>query len=511
MPENNFSKERILKNSAFLYLRMLFTMWFNLWATRLVLANLGVEDMGVYGVVGSIVGLFSVLTGGVTSAVQRFITFELGRKDGDTSKVFCTSLNVIFLLSLFILVVLEIAGVWFLNSGVRIPERSRDAAFWVFQLSVATSIIAMIAIPYNALIIAHEKMDAFAFISILQVLMNWGAAYCLSSIAKDERLVVYAILLTVVSVIIRVIYQVYCVVKFPEGRYHFILDRKLLREIGKYTGISTTSNILQTLSGQGVIFIINWTFGVGINAVYQIAGQLKNSVLSFSLNIFKAISPQITKTYADGEHERHEKLVYSGSKIELYMILLILIPFIFRAPYIMHLWLGNVPQYTTFFCMCTIFQSLLYACIEPIRTAVYATNRISRFMIIPEVFYLVAVLLVSFLVAKLTGDPRAMIFTVVAIDIITGGIRIYYAREVSFVRFRPLAVKVLLPVCKVAIPAAIVCYGLSVVTKETLLGLVLLLLINTTVMFFLVYFVGIDRQERNVINVIIKKIVPKAL
>ena len=209
----NFSKERILKNSLLLYVRMLFTMWLNLYATRLTLANLGIEDMGVYGVIGSIVSLFTVFTGGITSAVQRFITFELGLENGQPNKVFCSSLNVIFMLSGIMLVLLEVGGLWMLEYKVNIPEASRDASFWVFQLSVLTCIVNTISIPYNALIIAHEKMDAFAIISIAQVVLNFLAAYCLSLFA-DYRLLIYAILLASVSVFIRLLYQIYVHRKF---------------------------------------------------------------------------------------------------------------------------------------------------------------------------------------------------------------------------------------------------------------------------------------------------------
>ena len=174
---DNFNKNRILKNSLLLYVRMLFTMWINLYATRLVLQNLGVEDMGVYGVVGSIVSIFSVFTGGITSAVQRFITFEAGLKEGNVNKVFCTSLNVIFILAGILLVALESAGLWFFYNKINIPEASQEAAFWVFQFSILTCLINLVSIPYNALIIAREKMNAFAGISIIQVILCVSLPY----------------------------------------------------------------------------------------------------------------------------------------------------------------------------------------------------------------------------------------------------------------------------------------------------------------------------------------------
>lgn len=490
---NNYNKNRIIKNSLLLYIRMLFTMWLNLWITRLVLANLGVEDMGVYGVVGSIVGLVSVFTGGVTNAVQRFITFEAGKPDGKPNLVFCSSLNIIFLLSAIVFILLEGVGVYMLYYSVNIPSHSMNAAFWVLQLSILTCIVNLISIPYNALIIAHEKMDAFAAISILQVVLTFGAVYTLTWF--DNRLLVYGIMMAAVSVVIRVIYQVYCHYKFDEARYHLIIDKEQLKQLGKFTGVSTVSGALQVVSSQGIVFVINWTFGVAINAVYSISLQLKNSILSFALNLFKAISPQITKTYANGEIETHKKLVYSGSKLEVFLIYFIMIPFLFRTDYIMHLWLGNVPPYAVEFAQSTIFLSLTYAMFEPIRTSVLATNRITKFLIIPESFYLL-VLPISYLVCKMTNDPILLIVTIVAMDVLACVHRIYFAVKVSPLKTRELLKNILFPSSTVAIFDCVICYGLAKIFEINFCGFMLLLALNSVALSLIILYLGLNRSER---------------
>ena len=472
---------------------MLFTMWLNLWITRLVLANLGVEDMGVYGVVGSIVGLVSVFTGGVTNAVQRFITFEAGKPDGKPNLVFCSSLNIIFLLSAIVFILLEAVGVYMLYYSVNIPTHSMNAAFWVLQLSILTCIVNLISIPYNALIIAHEKMDAFAVISILQVVFTFGAVYTLTWF--DNRLLVYGIMMAAVSIVIRVIYQIYSHYKFDEARYHLIIDKEQLKQLGKFTGFSTFSGALGIVSSQGIVFVINWTFGVAINAVYSISLQLKNSILSFALNLFKAISPQITKTYANGEIETHKKLVYSGSKLEVYLIYFIMIPFLFRTDYIMHLWLGNVPPYAVQFAQCTVFISLTYALFEPIRASVFATNRITRFLIIPEIFYLL-VLPVGYAVSKTFNNPSILIVVIVGMDVLTCVLRTYYAVKVSPLKSKEILKEVLMPSFFVAIMDSIVCYGLCSCLYANILGLVLLLVINSIALLFIILFVGLNKVER---------------
>lgn len=501
----NFSKERILKNSLLLYVRMLFTMWLNLYATRLTLANLGIEDMGVYGVIGSIVSLFTVFTGGITSAVQRFITFELGLKDGQPNKVFCSSLNVIFMLSTIMLILLEICGLWMLNNKINIPEASRDAAFWVFQLSVLTCIINTISIPYNALIIAHERINAFAIISILQVMFNFLAAYSLT-LFSDNRLLIYAILLAAASIFVRLIYQIYCHRKFPEAEYHKGIDWYTVKQVGKFTGITSLSEGLQIISSQGIVFVINLIFGVTINAVYTIALQLKNSILSFALNIQRAISPQITKTYANNEMEAHRKLVYSGSKLEVFFIYFIIIPFLFRTEYIMQLWLSNIPQYAVSFARCAVFLSLTYAAFATIRTAVYATNRIKKYLLIPDTIYLF-ILPIGYLVGKLTNNPTLFMASTVLFEIVISVVRVIFASQVTSFHKRELAAKILLPCLWVAIVDSVVCYGISSLFSNTLWGLISLVLVNAVCLLLIIFSIGLSSNERGIIkSLVLKKI-----
>lgn len=504
---DNFNKNRIAKNTILLYIRMLFTMWLNLYATRLVLKNLGVEDMGVYGVVGSVVGLFAVFSSGITNTIQRFITFELGKADRDVNKIFCSSLNIIFLLSAFILILLESIGIWFLYHKVNIPEQSMQAAFWVYQLSVLTCIVNLISIPYNALVIAHEKMDAYAVISIIQVILTCASAYCLS-LFDSQRLLIYAILMAAISVLIRLFYQAYCHIKFNESRYRLLIDNDSLKQIGKFAGITTTAGILETLYNQGVVLVINWTFGVALNAVYTIALQLKNSILSFAFNIFKAISPQITKTYANGEIETHKKLVYTASKLQLYMIYLIMIPFLFRTEYVMRLWLGDVPAYMVPYAQAIIVISLLYAFFEPIRTAVNATGNIAKFMVVPNVFYIVS-LPISYWLAKWSNMPVVFILSVVVIDVMGCMLRVYYALKVSPLQLKCLITQIIFPSLMVAVGGGTICWMLSLYLQKNLNGLFILFIINSVVLCAIIYLVGINQQERYIMKMFFKKVIHK--
>lgn len=501
---DNFNKNRILKNTLLLYVRMLFTMWLNLYSTRLVLANLGVEDMGVYGVVGSITGLFTVFVGGITNAIQRFITFELGKNDGNIQNVFSTSLNILLLASFILLILLEFGGTWVLHNKINIPESSIEAAFWVYQFSILTCLVNLISIPYNALIIAHEKMNAFASISIIQVVLTCITAYSLSFFDND-RLMIYALLMALISIIIRIIYQVYCHLKFKEAKYRFYIDRPLINEIARYAGVSTVSSVLQLLSNQGIALIINWTFGVAINAVYNISLQLKNSILSFSLNLLKAISPQITKTYASGEMEAHKKLVYTGSKMEIFLIYFIMIPFLFKTGYIMKLWLGDVPEYAVSFVQATVFISLTYSAFEPIRASVLAAGNIAKFMIIPDCFY-VLVLPLGYIIGRLSDNPTYMIISIVVMDVFTCFIRVYIASKVSIIRLCEIVKKVILPCLYVTVFSSLACYFLSIYLDDTIIDLLILLTVNSLLLIGSIYSFGLDNMERQFIKQIKNRI-----
>lgn len=490
--------DKIVKNSGILYIRMLFTMWLNLYATRLVLSNLGVEDMGIYSVVGSVVAIFSIFVGGITNTVQRFLSYELGREDSDTNRMFCSCLNIVIILSILVLVLLETCGLWFLYNKVNISPLRLDDAMLVYQFSVVTCIINILSIPYNALIIAHEKMDVFAYISIIQVILAFAVAYCLSYFSHS-RLIYYAFFMAIISLLIRLLYQIYCYLKFRESHYHFVIDRLSLKQIGKFAGIATSSGIMEAVYNQGIVFVINWSFGVALNAVYGIALQLKNSVLSFSFNIFKAIAPQITKTYASHNYEDHCKLVYSGSKMEIFMMLFIIIPFFCRTEYILKIWLGDVPNNMVVYSQSMILVSLIYALFEPIRASVLASNCITKFMLIPNALS-IFLLIPCYFLSKLLPYPYVFAIAILGTEILVCIIRIYYAIPVTPLDVSKIIRDVLVPVIIVALICGVISSFLSGLFPENLLGLMAILALNSVVLMITVYLFGTNSSEKQIIN-----------
>lgn len=503
---DNFNKNRIIKNSATLYVRMMFTMVLNLLTTRFVLAALGVEDMGVYGVVGSIVSMFTVFVSGLLSAAQRFITYELGKPDGDVRKVFNTSNNLILLLSLALFLIMEVGGWLMVEYGLNIPENRVAAAYWVLQFSILTCILNLNTTVYSALIIAHERMTAWAVISIIQVVFTCSAAYSLTQFSESERLIWYAALAFAVQIVIQALYMSYCKHHFPETKYQRHIDKPLVREMVRFAGASTFSGILQMIIAQGLTLIVNWTYGVAVNAVYNIGMQVKNAVLSFGLNVQKSVSPQITKTYASGEYERHCKLVYTGSKLGMYMTMFIFIPFCLRNHSILELWLGQVPPYTSVFTVGLVFQSLLYSGFEPFRTAVLATGRVGRFFVYSELVHIL-VLPLAYIGGRLYDTPTAMVIIIVVMEFVYCAAMVLLGTKVSKISVRAMLYNVALPVVAVLMVSFAICILLLQHIPQNTWGLILVVLTCCAITSIVAYTIGLSSSERYMVHGTVKAIV----
>lgn len=483
---------------------MVFTMFINLYATRLILKNLGVEDLGIYGVVGSLVTFCTILNNGLTSAIQRFIAFETGKRDGNVNRVFCSSLNIILFMSLVTIILVETIGLWVLYNYLNIPSEKLSVAFWVMQFSLGICVMTLLCIPYNALIIANEKMDVFAVISILQVVINCTCAYALS-LLSGNRLFYYALLMMSGSVFIWFLYQRYCTTQFKEAHYHFVIDKDSIRQIATFAGVTSFSGIMQVTSMQGLVFIMNIYFGVTINAVYTIANQVKQSLISFSYNIYKAISPQITKTYANKEYEHYTQLVYSGSKAEVLMNYFVMIPLLFKAEYILSLWLGEVPNYLVDFTRIILFSNLAYASIAPFNDAVFATNKIAKFQIFPEIVY-VLVLPLCYLLNITFKNPIYMMLSIVVFDVLICAIRMWISCEVTILKISDTFKKVIAPSIAVGIISCAGCYVINLLLPDNnIISLLAMLLSNSIILLAVIFLIGLNIQEKLLVIKIVKK------
>ena len=381
MANTSANNKRIAKNTLLLYVRTLFIMLVTLYTSRVVLNTLGVSDYGIYNVVGGVVAMFSVISSSLSSSISRFITCELGHGDSDRLKrVFSTSVNIQIGISLVILILAEAFGVWFLNTKMNIPAERMTAANWVLQCSLLSFIINLISVPYNACIIAHERMSAFAYISILEAVLKLVVVYMLL-ISPYDKLSTYAVLLVVVALLVRLTYGQYCRCHFEESRYKFVYDKPLVKEMTNFAGWSFFGNSAYMLNVQGVDMLINIFFGVTLNAARGVATQVQNAIMQFVNNFTVAVNPQITKSYASGDREYMDRLVCRGARFSYFLLFLFVVPIVCEADYILLLWLKTVPDHAPFFLRLTLFGALMTLLGNSMLTAISATGHIKRYQL----------------------------------------------------------------------------------------------------------------------------------
>lgn len=374
------NNKRIVKNTMYLYFRTFFTLGVSLFTSRIVLQALGVDNFGIYNIVGGFVAMFSVLSGTLTAATQRFITFELARKNPQSNKIFSVSLLIHFILAIILFILLETVGLWFLNYKINIPTERLLAANWVFQCSILTFCVNLISIPYNASIIAHEKMNVFAFISIFEVSTKLIIAYILI-IFNTDKLVMYAVLMLIVALLLRFIYGFYCKSKFEECVFVFDKDKVLYKQMLSFSGWNFIGSSAGILNTQGVNILINLFFGVTLNAARGIAEQVNAAVNNFIMNFMTAINPQITKSYASGNFHYLNVLVVKGTKYSFFLFGIICLPILMETNYILELWLVKVPDYAPVLVRMAIIYSACQILSQTLYTAMLATGRIKKYQI----------------------------------------------------------------------------------------------------------------------------------
>ena len=372
---------RVAKNTTYLYFRTLFIMAVTIFTSRIILDTLGVDDYGIYNVVGGFVSMFSVLSGTLTAASQRFIAFELGKEHSDVKKVFATTVSIHILLALIMFALLESVGLWFLNSKMNIATNRMGAANWVFQCSVITFCVNLISIPYNAAIIAFEKMTAFAYISIFEVLTKLAAVYALYIIELDS-LIVYAIFMLIVAVVIRFIYGSYCSRNCRDCHYQILLDKPTFKAIFSFCGWNFIGSTAAILNGHGINMLINMFFRVSLNAARGISTQVDGALNTFVQNFMMALSPQITKSYAAKDYVYLNKLVVFGTKFAFFLFWIISMPCFFCADYILHIWLKQVPEGSVIFLRCAIIFTLVQTFSQCLYHTMLATGNIKKYQII---------------------------------------------------------------------------------------------------------------------------------
>ena len=493
------NNKRIAKNTLLLYVRMLFTMAVSLFTSRVILNTLGVQDYGINNVVGGIVTMFSVLSGSLSSSISRFITFELGKRNIERLKtIFSTGVNIQLGMSVLIIIIAEAVGIWFLNAKMNIPADRMLAANWVFQCAILTFVLNLLSVPYNAAIIAHEKMSAFAYISVVEVTLKLIIVYMLT-ISPFDRLKAYAVLLLCVGAVIRFIYGYYCKRHFEECTYHFVFDKPVLKEMTGFAGWNFFGNGAYMLNTQGVNILMNLYFGVAVNAACGIATQVDAALKQFVNNFTTAVNPQITKSYAQGDLAYMHKLVCRSAKFSAFLMLFFAIPILLETQSILTIWLKTVPEYAAIFLQLIIISSFVDTVLaNSLVTSMFATGNIKRYQIIVTTIGCL-VFPFSWIAFQLGFQPEIAYVLYFIIYTVLLGVRLYLLKDMVKLPVKMYVREVLYRV----LPVMIICFLIPMMIRYSMqegwMRLILLCLVSTIVTAVVEYSIGLTKNERKFI------------
>lgn len=407
----------------------------SLYTSRVVLNTLGVEDYGIYNVVGGVVAMFGFINGSMSSATQRYITFALGK--GDEKRlhtIFCTTLQIHAFIAFIIVVLGETIGLWFLYNKMQIPADRMDAAFWVLQCSIVSTVVMIVSVPYNADIIAHEKMSAFAYISILEVVLKLAIVYMLVVFSFD-KLILYSFLLLAIQLLMRFCYSIYCNRHFEETKYRHVLDKALFKEMTGFACWSMFGNLAAVLFGQGLNMLLNVFFGPVVNAARAVAVQVQNAIQGFVGNFQMALNPQITKNYAKGELSDMHKLMYRSARFSFFLLFFLSLPVLFETNILLTVWLKTVPANTVVFLRIIICTSLIYTLANPLIVANQATGKVKKYQAVCGTILLL-ILPVSYVCLRM-GCPAYSVFIVhFTMESLTQLVRMILLRPLIGIRVR---------------------------------------------------------------------------
>ena len=489
-----------------LYFRMIFIMAVNLYTSRVILDVLGASDYGTYNVVGGVVSMLSFITASLSSATSRFITFELGKIDGNTEKMFRCATTIFYILAIVGFVLAETIGLWFVQTKLNIPVGRENAAFWVYQFSIVTFVLSLISVSYNALIIAKEKMNAFAYISIYDGLARLVILYLIAVIPYDN-LIMYAGFLAIVQLSVRIIYTIYCKRTFSESNGKWLWDGNVSRQLFAYSGWTLSGHLAIVGYTQGINILLNIYFGPVVNAARAIATQVQTALAQFYAIFQTAIRPQVIKNYAQGNMEYMHSLVLRTGRISFMLAILVSVPFVAFAEYVLKLWLVNPPEHVVSFVQLTMIAGISNSLSQHTLMAIHATGNLKKFQLC-EGGCLLTILPISWILLKYFHVASEVVIMVyVIVEVLTQFVRVYLVYPKIGLQAKQFYTKVLSPSMLTLFLCAIPAYLMyRYAYPKDFISFLLLSIFLVAIECVIIGLFGLDRHERNmIISRIIRK------
>ncbi|MFV0165367.1 MATE family efflux transporter [Empedobacter falsenii] len=499
------SHKTIAKNTMFLYVRMFLIMGITLYTSRIVLEELGVSDYGIYNLVGGIVAMMGFFNGAMSSATQRYLAHDIGKGDfQQLQKTFSATLTVHFGIAILGLIIAETLGLWYVNYKMVFPIEKSYAVNVVYQFSILTFLLSIIQVPYNALIIARERMKVYAYMSILEAVLKLGTVFTLMLISTN-KLIYYAGLTFVVSFIIRMLYQVYCRKQFKESKYHFVYDRLYFMELISYSGWSLFGNVASVAKGQGINLVLNLFFGTVVNAAYAITNQIVSAVNLFATNLQMAFNPQIIKNYSQGNLVQTQNLIFQGSKISFFLLLILIMPILLNTEYILVLWLNEVPEYTTLFVQLALIGVLIESLSGTLMTGAQATGKIKWYQIVIGTLIFLN-LPISYIALKLGFNASITFIISIIISMLSLIFRLFFLKRIlnfNIIKYiKKVIVKVL---CVVGIMIAYYYFYTGYINnKQSIITFLIDSILITIFLVSIIYIIVLTKEEKSFLLTFIK-------
>lgn len=479
-------------------------MGVSLYTVRVVLDTLGVVDYGLYNVIGGVVIMFSFLSGTMSGASQRFFAFELGRKNyGGLKRIFSMTMLIYIIIAFLILLLAETIGLWFLNNKMVIPPDRLVAAHWVFQFSILSFMMTMFTIPYNAVIIARERMGVYAYVSILEAILKLLIVYLLVLFSLD-KLKLYAILMFGVTSLITLIYRFYCIRKFEECKFSFYWEKKLFKEIVGYSGWNLFGALATVVNNQGINIILNLFFGPVVNTARAIAFRISSTINQFVLNFMTASRPQITKYYATDEKEKMLELVAQTSKFSFILLFVLSMPFLLETPFVLKIWLKEVPNHVVHFARLIIVGALIDSLSYPLMTAAQATGKVKIYQSVVGSIMLL-VLPISYILFSLGYPPEYVFYISILSSAVSLLFRLILLKRMVGLKVGSFLKKVIFKLILVVIASYVVPFFLLLRLEEGFSRFVLSVSIGLLFSVVAIYIFGLTKEESRVFIEFLKR------
>lgn len=498
--------KRIAKNTLILYLRTLFILIVKLYTSRLILQYLGIEDYGIYNIIGSFITMFTIFNGALTTSIQRFLTYSLGERDiSKVKEVFSASLIILLSLSFLIVLIAETVGLWYVNNKLNIPTERLTATNWVYQFTILTFILDVITVPYNSILTAYENFKAFAYFDILNTLLTLLLVLSIPYIYLDH-LIWYGLGLLIIAIVIRYIYSFYCRRHYEASHFSLNYNKRLFKQLFVFSFYSFFGNMGSVIGEGGINLVINFFFGVTLNATRGISTQVSNAVGGFIRSFTTALNPQITKSYAEHDLTRCQELVFNSAKYSFLLLMLFLIPVIINIKSILMLWLTNIPPQSEIFIQLMLIQSLIHILFNPITTIVNATGNIKAYQI-GTFIILISNIIFIFIIYQLKYPAYSGIIVQCIITFIQLLYSVYVMQKITGISGSLFFKKIVIPNFSIFLLTLFTTYILKnwITTMQIhfMVSIILSLITSTTMCLFL----GINKSNRNKIyKIIINKI-----